>query len=75
MSLRHETLAARFRIDVGRDLDTGTEVASVVRDDERFLNLDIVDALITLGDNDPNVFDTVTQLIFDLTDDSEGVTA
>ncbi len=69
MSKETDEQAARFSIEAGFDDETNLEVASVVRDDGLHLNLNLVDALIEMGQLHPAAFESLTDLVFDLTDD------
>ncbi len=62
-----EALAGRFVIDVGTDEATGDEVASVVRDDGRHLNLEFIDVLMELAEVRPSAFKVLSELADEFT--------
>jgi hypothetical protein len=66
-----EATAARFIIDVGSDEKTGDKVAAVVRDDGVFLNLQLIDALMELGQLFPETCDHICDVIYSLVDSWE----
>lgn len=67
MAMEHEDLASQFHIDVGLDEETQLEVASIVRDDGRHLNLLLVNDLMDLALVNPQAFDLITDLVVNLT--------
>ncbi len=71
MSQENENLASRFRIEVGYDAETDLEVASVVRDDEMHVNLNLVNALIDLGQLHPAAFKSLGEMVYDLVEEQD----
>lgn len=63
-----EQFAKRFEVGFGNDFDTGDDVASVVRDDGLHLNLELVDALLELGQRYPATFQAIAEMIYSLAD-------
>jgi hypothetical protein len=66
-----EAMAGRFTIDVGHDADSGKEVAAVVRNDDTWLDLKVVDALMELGQLFPETCDHICDVIYSLVDSWE----